>query len=174
MSPGSLVSYKTLSCVLLDQLQTRPSDQLKLDITCNAGRWIAKKLADAGLEWSRRAASRMPEARGDIREIVGEPVFVPLYTLFRAYGPIFRLSFGPQSFVVISDPAMAKQVQLTRPSGITIAMVLVACFFVIHVCSYTVKAIPMCHEFIDNSEHLLRESADSSRNISSMNTINLR
>ena len=52
----------------------------------------------------------MPEARGDIREIVGQPVFVPLFKLFLAYGPIFRLSFGPKSFVVISDNDMAKQV----------------------------------------------------------------
>jgi len=56
----------------------------------------------------------MPEARGDIREILDQPVFVPLYQLFRLYGPIFRLSFGPQTFVVVSDPAMAKQVLLTN------------------------------------------------------------
>lgn len=56
----------------------------------------------------------MPEATGDIREIVGQPVFVPLYKLFLAYGPVFRLSFGPKSFVVISDPALAKQVLLTN------------------------------------------------------------
>lgn len=51
----------------------------------------------------------MPEARGDLRELLGEPVFVPLYSLFRAYGPIFKLSFGPQTFVIISDPEMARQ-----------------------------------------------------------------
>ena len=56
----------------------------------------------------------MPEASGDIREIVGQPVFVPLYKLFLTYGPVFRLSFGPKSFVVISDPALAKQVLLTN------------------------------------------------------------
>lgn len=72
---------------------------------------MAKKLAEAGQEWSRRAAAEMPSATGDIREIVDQPVFVPLYSLFRVYGPIFKLSFGPQSFVVISDPAMAKQVR---------------------------------------------------------------
>jgi beta-ring hydroxylase len=56
----------------------------------------------------------MPEARGDIREIVGQPVFVPLYKLFRTYGPVFRLSFGPKTFVVISDPAVARQLLLTN------------------------------------------------------------
>jgi hypothetical protein len=33
----------------------------------------------------------MPEARGDIREIVGQPVFVPLYNLYLRYGKLFRL-----------------------------------------------------------------------------------
>ena len=51
----------------------------------------------------------MPEARGDIREIIGEPVFIPLFKLFLAYGPIFKLSFGPKTFVIVSDPALAKQ-----------------------------------------------------------------
>ncbi len=51
----------------------------------------------------------MPEATGDVREIVGQPVFVPLYKLYLTYGKIFRLSFGPKSFVVVSDAAMAKQ-----------------------------------------------------------------
>lgn len=49
---------------------------------------------------------------GDLRQIVGQPVFVPLYKLFLTYGKIFRLSFGPKTFVVISDAAMAKQVPL--------------------------------------------------------------
>jgi len=52
----------------------------------------------------------MPEARGDPREIVGQPVFVPLYNLFTVYGGVFRLSFGPKSFVVVSDPVVAKKV----------------------------------------------------------------
>ncbi len=38
---------------------------------------------------------------------------MPLYKLFLTYGKIFRLSFGPKSFVVISDPAYARQVLLT-------------------------------------------------------------
>jgi len=56
----------------------------------------------------------MPEARGDIREIVGQPVFVPLYKLFLVYGKIFRLSFGPKSFVIISDPGYARQILMTN------------------------------------------------------------
>ena len=81
------------------------------------GRWLSKLLAIQGREWSRGAANRMPEARGDIREIVNEPVFVPLYQLFTVYGPIFKLSFGPQTFVVISDPKMAKYVLLQNAAN---------------------------------------------------------
>ena len=73
------------------------------------GGWLAR----LARTWRADAAERMPEARGDIREIIGEPVFVPLFKLFKAYGPIFRLSFGPKSFVVVSDAALAKQVSCT-------------------------------------------------------------
>ncbi len=41
-------------------------------------------------------------------------MFVPLYKLFLVYGKIFRLSFGPKTFVVISDPAYTRQILLTN------------------------------------------------------------
>jgi beta-ring hydroxylase len=61
----------------------------------------------------------MPTASGDIREIVGQPVFVPLYRLFLTYGAVFRLAFGPKSFVVVSDPDLARQVLLTDAAKYT-------------------------------------------------------
>lgn len=75
------------------------------------GRAVALRLAQQARSWERAAAAKMPEATGDIREIIGQPVFVPLYKLYLAYGKIFRLSFGPKSFVIISDPALTKQVK---------------------------------------------------------------
>ena len=80
-----------------------------------AGRLAALQMARQARSWTRTASRRMPEATGDIREIVGQPVFVPLYKLFLTYGKIFRLSFGPKSFVVISDAAMAKQARRLAP-----------------------------------------------------------
>lgn len=59
----------------------------------------------------------MPEATGDIREIVGQPVFVPLFKLFLIYGKIFRLSFGPKSFVIISDADLARHILLTNANN---------------------------------------------------------
>lgn len=41
---------------------------------------------------------------------MGQPVFLPLFSLFQRYGPVFRLTFGVKSFVIVSDPALAKQV----------------------------------------------------------------
>ena len=41
-------------------------------------------------------------------------MFLPLYTLFMVYGSVFRLSFGPKTFVVVSDPEVAKSILLTN------------------------------------------------------------
>ena len=82
-----------------------------------AGRGVAKVLAEWGREWQRDARLRMPEARGDIREIAGQPVFVPLFSLFLQFGAVFRLSFGPQSFVVVSDPDAAKHILQDNPAN---------------------------------------------------------
>lgn len=55
-----------------------------------AGRFLSFQLAKLGRVWRGEAAKRMPVARGDIREIVDQPVFVPLYKLFLAYGKVRR------------------------------------------------------------------------------------
>jgi hypothetical protein len=66
-----------------------------LPAKCFTGRFLALILARLGREWRAAAAARMPEARGDIREIVGQPVFVPLYNLYLRYGKLFRLRCVP-------------------------------------------------------------------------------
>lgn len=38
-------------------------------------------------------------------------MFLPLFNLYRAYGDVFRLSFGPKSFVIVSSPQVAKEVR---------------------------------------------------------------
>mmetsp|Transcript_57565 Transcript_57565/g.182302 ORF Transcript_57565/g.182302 Transcript_57565/m.182302 type:complete len:453 (-) Transcript_57565:662-2020(-) len=82
-----------------------------------AGRAVAKGIAEFARKWDTASRADMPTATGDIREIVGQPVFVPLYTLFRAYGPVFRLSFGPKTFVVVSDNKVAKHILLTNANN---------------------------------------------------------
>ena len=57
-----------------------------------AGRALSYALAKEGQKWRAAAAARMPEARGDVRQIVGQPVFVPLYKLFLTYGKVRQLA----------------------------------------------------------------------------------
>ncbi|XP_055834619.1 protein LUTEIN DEFICIENT 5, chloroplastic [Solanum dulcamara] len=53
---------------------------------------------------------RIPEAKGSISAIRDEPFFIPLYELYLTYGGIFRLIFGPKSFLIVSDPSIAKHI----------------------------------------------------------------
>ena len=79
-----------------------------------AGRAVQLQLARLSRRWRAEAMSKMPVASGDIREIAGQPVFVPLYKLFLAYGEMFVLAIGPKKFVVVSDNAVAKEMLLTQ------------------------------------------------------------
>jgi hypothetical protein len=47
---------------------------------------------------------------GDLQTLAGGPLFLLLEKYFLEYGPIFNLAFGPKSFLVISDPVMAKHI----------------------------------------------------------------
>jgi hypothetical protein len=50
---------------------------------------------------------------GDLQTLAGGPLFLLLNKYFLEYGPIFNLSFGPKSFLVISDPVMARHILRT-------------------------------------------------------------
>uniref|UniRef100_A0A0D3FC38 Cytochrome P450 n=1 Tax=Oryza barthii TaxID=65489 RepID=A0A0D3FC38_9ORYZ len=52
----------------------------------------------------------IPQAVGSMSAVTGQAFFIPLYDLFLAYGGIFRLNFGPKSFLIVSDPAIAKHI----------------------------------------------------------------
>jgi cytochrome P450 len=49
-------------------------------------------------------------AGGDLTTLAGGPLFLMLEKYARAYGPVFKLAFGPKSFIVISDPPLIKHV----------------------------------------------------------------
>ncbi|KAJ0966589.1 hypothetical protein J5N97_023506 [Dioscorea zingiberensis] len=53
---------------------------------------------------------KIPQATGSIGAVGGQAFFIPLYELFLTYGGIFRLTFGPKSFLIVSDPAIAKHI----------------------------------------------------------------
>ena len=47
---------------------------------------------------------------GDLQTLAGGPLFLLLAKYYQDHGPIFNLSFGPKSFLVISDPVMARHI----------------------------------------------------------------
>ncbi|KAK4480224.1 hypothetical protein RD792_013286, partial [Penstemon davidsonii] len=60
---------------------------------------------------------RIPEAKGSAKIIGGEPFFIPLYKLYQKYGGIFKLTFGPKSFIIVSDPSIAKHILKNNPKA---------------------------------------------------------
>lgn len=60
---------------------------------------------------------KIPEAKGSIGAIRNEPFFIPLYELYLTYGGVFRLTFGPKSFLIVSDPSVAKHILKDNPKG---------------------------------------------------------
>jgi len=52
---------------------------------------------------------------GDLQTLAGGPLFLLLNKYFLECGPIFNLSFGPKSFLVVSDPSMAKHILRDSP-----------------------------------------------------------
>eukprot|EP00897_Mesotaenium_endlicherianum_P006369 jgi/Mesen1/5760/ME000292S04845 len=81
------------------------------------GRALAMAMATIERKWRSMNPVIMPEARGDVRSIIGQPFFVPLYSLFLVYGGVFKLSFGPKNFAIVSDPAVAKYILKDNAKG---------------------------------------------------------
>ena len=54
-------------------------------------------------------------ADGDLAELAGGPLFLLLGEYYKKYGPVFKLAFGPKSFIVVSDPAMVKHILKENP-----------------------------------------------------------
>ncbi|WOL18249.1 protein LUTEIN DEFICIENT 5, chloroplastic [Canna indica] len=57
-----------------------------------------------------QARLEIPKAKGSVSAVTNQAFFIPLYELFLTYGGIFRLIFGPKSFLIVSDPAIAKRI----------------------------------------------------------------
>ena len=56
-------------------------------------------------------------ASGDLQRLVGGPLFLLLQKYYLEDGPIYKLAFGPRSFLVISDPVASKHVLRTNAAG---------------------------------------------------------
>lgn len=55
-----------------------------------------------------------PLAEGEVSTMADGTAFLGLYSYFRKYGPVYKLCFGPKSFIVISDPVIAKHILRTN------------------------------------------------------------
>ncbi|RWR89019.1 protein LUTEIN DEFICIENT 5, chloroplastic-like protein isoform X1 [Cinnamomum micranthum f. kanehirae] len=62
------------------------------------------------LEFLWKGEGKIPIAKGSIDAVRGQAFFIPLYELFLTYGGVFRLVFGPKSFLIVSDPSVAKHI----------------------------------------------------------------
>ncbi|KAF5750448.1 carotene epsilon-monooxygenase chloroplastic [Tripterygium wilfordii] len=65
------------------------------------------------LSTGRNEESGIPVASAkleDVSDLLGGALFLPLFKWMNEYGPIYRLAAGPNNFVVVSDPAIAKYV----------------------------------------------------------------
>jgi len=56
-------------------------------------------------------------ATGNLQELAGGPLFLLLNTYYLEYGPVFKLAFGPRSFVVVSDPVAARHLLATQAAS---------------------------------------------------------
>jgi len=54
---------------------------------------------------------------GSLEELAGGPLFLLVEKYYKQYGPVFKLAFGPRSFIVVSDPVMAKHILRKNPLG---------------------------------------------------------
>nr|AYV88884.1 cytochrome P450 oxidase CYP97A54 [Polygala tenuifolia]BBE15482.1 cytochrome P450 [Polygala tenuifolia] len=73
---------------------------------------IPRQILDGLFSWADGEGDfpRIPEAKGSINSVRNEAFFIPLYELYLTYGGIFRLTFGPKSFLIVSDPSIAKHI----------------------------------------------------------------
>eukprot|EP01025_Chloroclados_australasicus_P021209 TRINITY_DN2223_c0_g2_i5.p1 TRINITY_DN2223_c0_g2~~TRINITY_DN2223_c0_g2_i5.p1 ORF type:complete len:571 (-),score=26.99 TRINITY_DN2223_c0_g2_i5:278-1990(-) len=81
------------------------------------GKNVDSILASIESDQQKKASNSMPIARGDPRIVTGQPFIMPLFQLYQIYGPVFLLSFGVRSIVIVSDPGFAKQILFTNASN---------------------------------------------------------
>ncbi|XBH81605.1 hypothetical protein VPH35_107134 [Triticum aestivum] len=97
-----------------DELSARASSG---EFTAQGPGWLAKLgppgalaaglLKVAGVGAARRGPE-LPQVAGSLA--AGDAIFLPLYDHFLTHGGVFRLNLGPKSFVIVSDPDIAKHI----------------------------------------------------------------
>ncbi|TVU32783.1 hypothetical protein EJB05_24539, partial [Eragrostis curvula] len=75
----------------------------KRSLLDNASNLLTNLLSGGGL-------GNMPVAEGAVTDLFGKPLFFSLYDWFLEHGSVYKLAFGPKSFVVVSDPIVARHI----------------------------------------------------------------
>ncbi|VAI56371.1 unnamed protein product [Triticum turgidum subsp. durum] len=57
-----------------------------------------------------KTTKNMPVAEGAVTDLFDRPLFYSLYDWFLEHGSVYKLAFGPKSFVVVSDPIVARYI----------------------------------------------------------------
>ncbi|KAL6629932.1 hypothetical protein ACP70R_029697 [Stipagrostis hirtigluma subsp. patula] len=83
-----------------EQQQPRAKERSLLD---NASNLLTNLLSGGSL-------GAMPVAEGAVTDLFGKPLFFSLYDWFLQHGSVYKLAFGPKSFVVVSDPIVARHI----------------------------------------------------------------
>ncbi|GAB5360755.1 hypothetical protein AAMO2058_000654800 [Amorphochlora amoebiformis] len=58
-----------------------------------------------------------PIATGSLDGLTDGTMYLALHSFQKEFGPIYKLCFGPKSFIVVSDPAIAKDILMSAPTA---------------------------------------------------------
>ncbi|XP_062223957.1 cytochrome P450 97B2, chloroplastic-like [Phragmites australis] len=84
----------------VDKQDPKPKQRSLLDSASN----LLTNLLSGG------SLGAMPVAEGAVTDLFGKPLFFSLYSWFLEHGSVYKLAFGPKSFVVVSDPIVARHI----------------------------------------------------------------
>lgn len=87
----------------VDKQQERPPKPKQRNLLDNASNLLTNFLSGGNL-------GAMPVAEGAVTDLFGKPLFFSLYDWFLEHGSVYKLAFGPKSFVVVSDPIVARHI----------------------------------------------------------------
>jgi cytochrome P450 len=58
-----------------------------------------------------------PIATGEVPDLLDGTLFLGLQRYYQEFGPVYKLLFGPKSFIVVSDPVIAKHILKENPGA---------------------------------------------------------
>ncbi|XP_062218315.1 cytochrome P450 97B2, chloroplastic-like isoform X1 [Phragmites australis] len=100
-SPSHRRRLLTVRCQSISVDKQQP--KAKRSLLDNASNMLTNLLSGGSL-------GDMPVAEGAVTDLFGKPLFFSLYDWFLEHGSVYKLAFGPKSFVVISDPIVARHI----------------------------------------------------------------